>query len=311
MRKQRFVAVALLLLVPSVLLLACQGNPPSASQPTGIGNYRPATSPPRSTATPQDLAEPPAAAPVAATVWPLPAGEPRLVERIVDGDTVELDDGETVRMLGINTPERDQPFYNEATSFTSELLLDQEILVETDVEPQDRYGRTLGYLFLTDGTFANIEIVRNGYAPVWTIEPNSRYRDEFAQAEAEAQAVGRGIWAASTAPLRITDLQSDPPGRDDDDLNAETVSITNEGQASVGLAGFRLSDRANTTYIFPDVSLAPGKTVVLHAGSGRDGDSDLYWGLSQPVWNNKGDTAFLRDTSGNSVDVYSYGEDAP
>lgn len=254
----------------------------------------------------------PTAEPTATSEAPETPGVARLVvARIVDGDTVQLETGETVRLVGINTPERNQPFYDEAKAFTSELLLDKPVRVETDVEPRDRYGRILGYLFLPDDTFANLEIVRNGYAQAWNIEPNSRYRETFAQAEAEARAAQRGMWAASTASLRILGIEADPPGPDDENLNQETVTIKNVGSSAVRLAEFRLSDRSNTTYIFPDVSLPADAILVIHSGRGTDDAGNLYWNSTRPIWNNSGDTAFLRDAAGNTVDVYSYGRESP
>lgn len=234
-----------------------------------------------------------------------------VVARIVDGDTVQLSSGETVRLVGINTPERNQPFYDDAKSFADQLLREQPVRVETDVEPRDRFGRTLGYLFLPDGTFANLEIVRNGFAQAWNIEPNSRYRVQFEQAEAEARTAERGIWAASPASLKIVGLEADPPGPDDENLNGETVTIQNSGSTEIRLAGFRLSDRSNATFIFPDVTLPAGRTIVVHSGRGSDDADNLYWNSSRSIWNNNGDTAFLRDPDGNSVDVYSYGAGSP
>ncbi|MCZ7569006.1 MAG: lamin tail domain-containing protein [Ardenticatenaceae bacterium] len=303
-RQLPLLLVALLALLIGFALGQSGFNPlpgPTPSPPSGPA----ATRPPLATSTPQRRASP---TPVAHTT---PSGSLPVVVRIVDGDTVQLDTGETVRLVGINTPERNQPFDEEATAFTRQLLLDKPVRVETDVEPRDRYGRTLGYLFLPDGTFANLEIVRNGYAPAWNIEPNSRYRDQFAQAEAEARAAHRGIWAASAALLRIVGIEADPPGPDDENLNGETVTLKNAGSTPVRLADFRLSDRSNTTYIFPDVTLSAGKMIVVHSGRGRDDAGNLYWNSARSIWNNDGDTAFLRDPNGNSVDVYSYGKESP
>lgn len=281
--------------------------PPDPGVAVGTAVVPTATHPPL-TRRPAATVAPSEARPTATTIA---AAALPVVERIVDGDTVQLDTGETVRLIGINTPERNQPFYEEARAFTSQLLLDQPVRVETDVEPQDRYGRTLAYLFLQDGTFANLEIVRQGYAQAWNIPPNSRYAAEFAAAEAEARGANVGIWTASEASIEIVGIEADPPGPDSENLNAETVTLRNKGRRAVQLEGFRLSDRSNNTYIFPNFSLAGGATVVLHSGRGRDDDRNLYWGSSSPIWNNDGDTAFLRDPAGNTVDVFSYGVEAP
>ena len=66
-----------------------------------------------------------------------------------------------------------------------------------------------------------------------------------------------------------------------------------------------LKDRAGHTFVFPDVILKPGETVIIHSGSGVNQDHVLYWG-DGAIWNNDGDTAYLYDPSGNLVDTYSY-----
>ena len=70
------------------------------------------------------------------------------VSRVVDGDTVELADGRKVRYLGINTPERGQPFYQEATDFNAELVAGKKVRLEFDVDTIDKYGRTLAHVFV-------------------------------------------------------------------------------------------------------------------------------------------------------------------
>jgi micrococcal nuclease len=122
------------------------------------------------------------------------------VARVVDGDTVKIKTGETLRYIGIDTPETKHPkkpvqyFGKEASAFNKQLVDGKVILVEFDVTQRDKYGRLLGYVFLPDGTFVNAELVRKGYAQVWTIPPNVRYQDFFLQLQREAQKNKRGLW---------------------------------------------------------------------------------------------------------------------
>jgi len=129
----------------------------------------------------------------------------------VDGDTVQLTTGEKLRYIGIDTPETKHPrkpveFYGkEASAFNKQLVLGakrrggaafqgKDILVEFDVTEKDRYGRLLGYVYLPDGTFVNAELVRQGYAKVYTYPPNVKYVSLFRQLQAEARANNRGLW---------------------------------------------------------------------------------------------------------------------
>lgn len=124
-----------------------------------------------------------------------------VVERAVDGDTVVLVGGERVRYVGMDTPELHhprkpvQPYAREAWMFNRDLVDGRRVRLEFDVEPKDRYGRTLAYVFLEDGTFVNAELVRQGYARILTIPPNVKYQDQFLALQREAQAARRGLWA--------------------------------------------------------------------------------------------------------------------
>ncbi len=228
------------------------------------------------------------------------------VERVVDGDTIVLDNGTIVRLLGVNTPERGQPFYEEAKAFTEELTLGKPVRLERDVVPVDQYNRVLAYVYLEDDTFVNLEIVRQGYGQVYVIPPNVAHVEELREAEQEAREQGRGLWKPSGVAVRIVALNADAPGSDTENLNGEWVEIENVGHQPVRLKGFRLSDTSNNEFVFPDVVLEPGQRLRVYTGSGTPSREALYWGSSSPIWNNNGDTAYLRAPDGTLVDLFVY-----
>lgn len=129
------------------------------------------------------------------------------VTREVDGDTVEVsfDDGRTekVRLIGVNTPETvhptrgEEPYGREASNFTKSRLTGQKVLLETDVEERDRYGRLLAYLYLREGRMFNAVLVDEGYAQMATFPPNVRYVEVFRALQAGAREGGRGLWGAA------------------------------------------------------------------------------------------------------------------
>ena len=228
------------------------------------------------------------------------------VARVVDGDTIELTDGRRVRYIGINTPERGQPYYTEASEANRQLVDGRQVQLEFDQDTFDQYGRTLAYIWV-DGVMANREIVARGYANTFTVPPNVKYDEAFRQAERDAREAGRGLWAGSSAPLKITDLQADAPGSDRDNPNGEWVEIANQGGEPVNLAGYTLKDEANHIYTFGNFNVNSGVAFRLHSGQGQNTDTELYWGLvGESVWNNDSDAAFLRDQDGALVDMYAY-----
>ena len=127
------------------------------------------------------------------------------VERVVDGDTIEVLIGsrqETVRLIGIDTPESVAPtrpvqcFGKEATQHLEAVLpAGTEITLVRDVEARDIYQRLLAYVIRShDGLFVNLELVTAGFAAVLNYPPNDHYASVLARAEADAVAAGRGLW---------------------------------------------------------------------------------------------------------------------
>jgi len=131
---------------------------------------------------------------------PKPGDGWRVVERVVDGDTIDLDGGERVRLIGVDTPELHHPnkpveyFAREAAEFTRRLCLGKRVRLEYDQQDEDRYHRTLAYVYLEDGTFVNAEIIRQGYGFAYTRYPFA-HLEEFRALEREAREARRGLWA--------------------------------------------------------------------------------------------------------------------
>jgi micrococcal nuclease len=131
-----------------------------------------------------------------------PVGPPAQaqVHRIIDGDTLVLQGGLRVRVLGIDAPEMEkegQPaefLAHKAKAVMGDLTRGQTLHLEYDRQRYDHYGRLLAYLFLSDGTFINAELVRQGLARVYFHAPNERYRDRLLAAQREAIEAQRGVW---------------------------------------------------------------------------------------------------------------------
>lgn len=135
------------------------------------------------------------------------------VERVIDGDTLRLQGGVHVRLIGIDTPERkanDKMLRDirrrggvvedelkaglEAYRFTKKLAEGQQVHLEFDEERQDRYKRVLAYVFLKNGLFINTEIVKQGYAYPYPVKPNVRYAKLIRHLYQQAKKAGRGLW---------------------------------------------------------------------------------------------------------------------
>ena len=214
-----------------------------------------------------------------------------------------------------------------ASDFAERELAGEEVGIGYDPTEERRgyYGRLLAYVYV-DGEQFNARLIADGWARVYDSEIVER--DRYLGLEARAQRERRGVWtcadgtpapttaggagdgtdAGNATPLPDGGVAlsvaatADAPGDDRENLNGETVSLTNEGEASLDLSGWTVRDEADHVYRFPDgTTLAPGATLTLHSGSGEDGGGDYYWGQSSPVWNNGGDTVTVRDGPGRTV----------
>jgi micrococcal nuclease len=122
------------------------------------------------------------------------------VDSVLDGDTFRLENGEKVRLIGIDAPETHHPrkpveyFGKEASAFAKKMLEGKLVRLELDVQERDQYGRLLAYVYLKDSTFVNAELVKQGYAQVATYPPNVKYVELFVKLQKEARENKRGLW---------------------------------------------------------------------------------------------------------------------
>jgi len=133
-----------------------------------------------------------------------------IVERVIDGDTLVLDNGETVRLIGVDTPETNHPeiplqrFGKEATAFTRRMVEGMKVTLESGEPAEDSYGRKLAYVFV-DNVLLNKEIIRRGYGYAYRRFPHPRIK-EFIAAECQARAKQYGLWNYSLTDGRVTNL---------------------------------------------------------------------------------------------------------
>ena len=119
---------------------------------------------------------------------------------VIDGDTILLDGNEIVRLIGIDTPETKDPkipvqyYGKEAYEFTKRLVEGKKVRLAYDLNKKDKYGRTLAYVYLKDGTFLNAEIIKQGYGFAYR-HFLFKYFDEFKQYEIEARENEIGLWS--------------------------------------------------------------------------------------------------------------------
>lgn len=122
------------------------------------------------------------------------------VRSVIDGDTILLNTGTKVRLLGIDTPEIDyrsgkaEPFAYQAKARLERLTDRKQIRLEYDQEKTDQYGRTLAHVYTKDGLWLNKTLIEEGFAHVYTFPKNTKHAQTLLQAEQQAIAHKKGIW---------------------------------------------------------------------------------------------------------------------
>ena len=204
--------------------------------------------------------------------------EPVDIVRIVDGDTFEVNSSQQVRLLCINTPERNKEYYSEAKDFLLKFEgKEGEIL--RDKEDVDRYERKLRYLFYND-MLINQEIIEEGFAHVYLCQ-GLGYEEEMEKAQQVARKQEKGLWKKSDSQCGrngcFSLISLDP--------QEEFFILRNDCSF---LCSGEVKDEANH---FISVSLKAGEEKTFNS-KGR-------------IWNNDGDSFFLRDEKGLLL-YYSY-----
>jgi len=238
------------------------------------------------------------------------AGEFARVKQVYDGDTIRLEDGRKVRYLGVNAPEFQEPFYLKAKRSNESLVLGREIRLEFDQERADTYGRLLAYVYVAD-RMVNAALVEQGLAHAFFIGPNRKYNAQFVRLQNEAKQHRLGIWSVRARPrdLKITSVHL--PDQANPEPHVPYVRIANLSNEAIRLAGYVLSNESGQRYVFPDVTVDPGYTVIVVSVPGTNGIDErdqlvVHWPGQGAVWEPREDTAFLLDPTGAVVDAFHY-----
>lgn len=118
-----------------------------------------------------------------------------VVTNVIDGDTIVIQGGDRVRLLGIDAPEKNETFYKESKARLEQLIENKEVMLEREGDNKDRYSRLLRYVFLND-TNINLLLVQEGYAICYFYD-KSKYQSQCRALEEEARNDKIGRWQES------------------------------------------------------------------------------------------------------------------
>lgn len=191
------------------------------------------------------------------------------VTRVIDGDTIETDLG-TIRLLGINTPEKKQPYYLEAVEFLKTEIEGE--IVELELHGKDKYSRYLGYIFYNKNLI-NKEIIEEGLATLYYYDKDNHY-EELKKAEESARLNQLNLWkkSSNSSCIKLVNLNYKDGGECN---NQEQIILEN----SCDVLDIIIKDDANHIY---KERLEKGLFVKNYSC----------------IWNDAGDSVYVRDQEG-------------
>jgi micrococcal nuclease len=136
-------------------------------------------------------------------------GKEYVVNKIINGDTIQLDTGEIVKYIGIVTPELNMKeggpefFARQACRQNQKLVLLKKVRLEFDKERKDAEGRTLAYVFVKN-VLVNAELIKLGYAKANIVPPNDKYKNMFLDYEKKAKQSEKGLWQEAKKDTEIS-----------------------------------------------------------------------------------------------------------
>jgi len=199
------------------------------------------------------------------------------INRVIDGDTVELGNNLKVRLLGINTPEKNMPNYQEAKEFLEIQTKNKQAQIE--YTETDRYGRILGYIFIENQNI-NEQILKEGLGHLYYYEKDSHYNNLKA-AETYARNNQLGIWQKSQYSTCFQLIELDYYDKGDDN---ETLILQNNCNKKLNVI---IKDDA--THIYKE---------TIPEG--------IFSKTLQNIFNDDGDTLYVWDEDGKIIIFYRY-----
>lgn len=210
---------------------------------------------------------------------------------------------------------------DEASAFAEQEIGGDMVQLQFNNQSDRRgsFDRLLVYI-MYDGQNFNHLLIDEGLARVYDstfTESDRFYETETAERESQT-----GVWSCQNAgdggddgsssddggsqtsdsALEIAEIHEDATGEEAENLNDEYVTFRNAGDEPLDLSGWLVADDADHEYRVPSgFTLDDGEEMTLHTGEGQDTDSDLYWGLGNPVWNNGGDVVYVENADGDIV----------
>ena len=230
------------------------------------------------------------------------------VSRVIDGDTVEIENlgnKESVRLVGINTPERGEYLYSEAKAFLESQVANKTVELEYGKTKKDRYGRLLAYIYINNEN-VNEKIVENGFGNVYFLEKD-KYERSFRQAWDKCLEKNINLCEKSEGAC------SNCIALEKVSVPMQVITLYNTCDFSCSIKGWNVKDEGRKKFTFGNVRIAPNSELKLSVSKSTINQSNqlndpgrVYWVRNDYVWTKEGDSVIVRDDKNKLVLFFSY-----
>ncbi len=224
--------------------------------------------------------------------------ETGIVERVIDGDTIVVGN-ESIRLLGINSPEKGEKYYDEAKNFLEILVLNKTVKLEKTKQDKDRYNRKLRYAYI-GFTNINLELVKEGLANFYFPAGKDQYYMDFKDTWEECVKGNKNLCEKSL------DICARCIVLEEFDSKDQKIVLYNRCEFNCDLTNWTIKDEGRKKFIFDKIKLEPKKRLTIEVGEGNNNNTNLFWENENYVWTSTGDTLFLRDKKNKLVLWESY-----
>ena len=225
--------------------------------------------------------------------------ETAYVERVIDGDTIVIENKTSVRMLGINSPERSELYYDEAKQYLENLVLDKTVKLEFGKEKTDRYNRLLRYVHINNKNI-NLKLVEEGFANFYFPSGKDRYYKDFEEAWEEC--IDKNINLCEKSEEKCAECVE----LKEFNHKKQEIVLYNKCNVHCDLTDWTIKDEGRKKFVFGSFILKSNKEIKIVVGDSEDTNDILFWNNEDYVWTNTGDSLFLRDRKGKLVLWRSY-----
>jgi len=213
--------------------------------------------------------------------------ETGFVERVIDGDTAVIN-GSSVRLLGINSPEKKENYFNEAKKFLEENILNKTVTLKFGKQKKDQYNRTLAYIFIDDKNI-NLELVKEGLANLYFPSGKDKYYWDFKKAWLDCLSKEKNLCEKSkdncSKCIKLKEF----------DYKNQRIVFENICGFDCDFNNWEIKDEGRKKFIFENFVLKSNEKVELIVGNKTNTKTILYWKGEDYVWTETGDSLFLRD----------------